>query len=163
MEIIDLSMETLMTACRGDVSALPSFMVHDNALWPDPNRIQLDNKNRIHCRRSTFLQTIAAKVPIREGLWHGLGVQEFHIDLQPHHMQGGEGAKGPEGHKHSRKIVKVDEYGRSPGDEDYGEVAVPGLDPREVERDRNAVRLETGDEVRGISVRIEPDGAEQAE
>lgn len=116
---LDLSIETLARICKGNVSMLPSFMVHNNDVWPT-GRVALDNKNRIHMRRASFLRTVAAELPVREGLWHRADVQEFHLDLQPHHLQGSQDMKQAEGHKHSRQIVKLDRWGRPQGDRDYG-------------------------------------------
>jgi hypothetical protein len=117
---LDLRISTLARACKGNVEGLPSFMVHDDPLWPTFSRVQLDSRNRIHIRRTTFLQVVCTQVPVREGIWHGMGVQEFHIDLKPHHLQGSQDAPDPQGYKHSREITKTDAEGRNPGDPDYG-------------------------------------------
>lgn len=116
---LDLSIETLTKACKGNVELLPSFMVHDNGVWPT-GRVALDSKNRIHMRRASFLRSVAAKLPVREGIWHRVDVQEFHLDLQPHHLQGSQDMQPAEGHKHSRQIVLLDKWGRPQGDRDYG-------------------------------------------
>ncbi len=121
---LDLRIETLARACKGNVKALPSFMVHDNSKWPW-NKAQLDSKNRIHLRRSTFLAVVAAELPVRAGLWLGKDVQEFFLDLKPHHLQGSEDAPDPAGYKHSREITKTDAQGRNPGDDGYGERNAP--------------------------------------
>lgn len=117
---LDLRIETLARACKGNVKALPSFMVHNNNRWPH-NRAQLDSKNRIHLRRSVFLAVVASQLPVRAGLWLGKDVQEFFLDLQPHHLQGSEDMQDPAGYKHSREITKTDHAGRNPGDDGYGE------------------------------------------
>jgi len=119
--ILDLSIETLMKACKGNVKNLPSFMVHDNAGWVTPGA-QLDNQNRIHLRRATFLATVCEQLPVRPGLWLGPDVQEFFLDLKPHHLQGSEDMVSHNGHAHSRVITRTDAAGRNPGDEDYGDV-----------------------------------------
>lgn len=116
---LDLSIETLTKACKGNVALLPSFMVHNNAVWPT-GRVALDTKNRIHMRRASFLRNVAAKLPVKEGIWHRIDVQEFHLDLQPHHLQGSQDMAPAEGHKHSRDIVLLDKWGRPQWDRDYG-------------------------------------------
>lgn len=146
-ELIDLSIETLMTACKGNVEALPSFMVHDNKAWVRQG-VQLDNQNRIHMRLATFLDVVVGQCPVREGLWHGLDVQEFHIDLKPHHLQGQADMGKPDNHKHSRVITLTDASGRNPGDEDYGD---PVSKPVGVSQsDLNAARAEAGGQLRGV-------------
>lgn len=122
---LDLRIETLARACKGNVKALPSFMVHNNAAWPNYKRTQLDSKNRIHMRRGTFLAVVVGQVPIRAGLWLGKDVQEFFIDLKPHHLQGSDDMPDPAGYKHSREITKTDYAGRNPGDDGYGERPSP--------------------------------------
>lgn len=129
---LDLRMDTLMRACKGNVKALPSFMVHSDAVWPTFRRTQLDSKNRIHMRRSTFYQAVSSQLPMRAGIWHGIDVQEFHIDLQPHHLQGSSDMQDPKGYKHSRLITKTDDLGRNPWDFDYG-YTPRRIDPAEVE------------------------------
>lgn len=116
---LDLSIETLSRACKGNVANLPSFMVHNNDVWPT-GRVALDSQNRIHMRRASFLRTVSARLPVRAGIWHRVDVQEFHLDLQPHHLQGSENMGKREGHKHSRQIVLLDQWGRPQGDRDYG-------------------------------------------
>lgn len=117
---MDLRPETLLKACKGDVSKLPSFMVHDNQYWGSKG-VQLDTQNRIHMSRATFLRSVrTAELPIREGLWVGPSVQQFYIDLKPHHLQGSADAHQEGGHKQSRLITQVDSQGRAPGDRHYG-------------------------------------------
>lgn len=154
-EIIDLSIATLMAACKGNVEALPSFMVHDNTAWVT-KAVQLDNKNRIHLNKGTFLRAVAPQVPVREGLWLGPDVQEFHIDLKPHHLQGSDSMDAHKGHKHSRVITKTDSAGRNPGDEDYGD---PISKPNGVSQsDLHAARVEAGGSLRGVgSSALSPD------
>ena len=147
MNLLDLSIPTLMAACKGNVKALPSFMVHDNELWVT-QAVQLDNKNRIHMRRAVFLRSVVQEVPVRAGLWHGPGVQEFHIDLQPHHLQGSGEMEGHKGHQHSRVITRTDSAGRNPGDEDYGDPVSEAN--RVTQSDINAARIEAGGQLRGI-------------
>lgn len=158
IDLIDLSIPTLMAACKGNVKALPSFMVHDNKVWTQRGA-QLDNKNRIHMRRSTFLNVVVPQVPVRAGIWHGLDVQEFHIDLQPHHLQGSADMDAPKGHQHSRVITLTDAAGRNPGDEDYGD---PVSKPNGVTQyDLNAARAEAGGQLRGVSSStLSPDSSE---
>jgi hypothetical protein len=116
---LDLSIATLAKACKGNVKNLPSFMVHQDAAWPSYRRAQLDSRNRIHMRRSTFLQVVASALPVRPGLWHGIDVQEFHLDLQPHHLDGSADMADRKGYRHSRLITKTDAWGRNPWDPDY--------------------------------------------
>lgn len=117
---IDLSMASLMRACKGNVATLPSFMVHDDPAWPRGNVVQADSKGRIHMRRSTFLRVVAGKLPIRAGLWHRIDCQEFHLDLQPHHLQGSEDQRGGNRKQAARAMAVVDAFGRAQGDQDYG-------------------------------------------
>lgn len=147
IDVVDLSIPTLMAACRGNVAALPSFMVHDNDVWPT-ERVQLDTKNRIHLRRAVFLRSVVPQVPVRAGIWHRIDVQEFHVDLKAHHLQGSEGMGKPDGYRHSSVIVLEDEAGRVPGDEDYGD---PISKNNGVSKsDLDAARIEAGGQLRGI-------------
>lgn len=124
---LDLSISTLARACRGNVKLLPTFMVHSDTGWPSYRRAQLDSRNRIHMRRSTFYQVVSSALPVRAGLWHGLDVQEFHLDLQPHHLDGSADMADRQGYKHSRLITLTDAYGRNPWDRDYGvDLSKPG-------------------------------------
>lgn len=147
-EILDLSIPTLMKACKGNVKNLPSFMVHDNGLWVG-DAVQLDNKNRIHLRRSAFHRSVVGFVPIRAGIWHGLGVQEFHIDLKPHHLQGSGDMATAKGHQHSRLLTLTDAQGRNPGTEGYGETIRKPIGITQL--DINAARDANGGQLRGIS------------
>jgi hypothetical protein len=117
---LDLSIATLARACKGNVKLLPSFMVHSDSAWPSYRRAQLDSRNRIHMRRSTFLQVVCSAMPVRPGIWHGIDVQEFYLDLQPHHLDGSADMADRAGYKHSRLITRTDEFGRNPWDFDYG-------------------------------------------
>ena len=151
-EILDLSIETLMRACKGNVKNLPSFMVHDNAVWPQERRVQLDSKNRIHLRRATFLAAVSSKLPVRAGIWHRIDCQEFHLDLQPHHLQGSSDAQATQDHKHSRVIVKADEFGRTQEDEGYGETV--SKSPRLTRSDVDAAISEAGGALRGVGSQL---------
>lgn len=126
---LDLSIPTLMAACKGNVAMLPSFMVHDDYVWPRGNVVQTDSKGRIHLRRSTFLRVVRNQLPIREGVWHRVDMQEFHIDLQPHHLQGSQDQQGGNQRQAARSVAKVDRWGRSQGDDDYGQT--PARDNRQ--------------------------------
>lgn len=84
---IDLSVETIRRLAKGKASNLPTFMVHDNDKWPYPS-IQLDSQQRIHCRRQYFETVIATAIPVKPGLWHGIDVQEFSIDLRDDQLDG---------------------------------------------------------------------------
>ena len=138
---LDLSMKSIIAACKGNVKALPSFMVHDNAAWPWPENVRLDSKNRIHMRRATFLRTVAADLPVREGIWHGIDVQEFHLELEAHHLGGGDDQQKEVGHKHSRVLVMADKYGRPAGDIDHGDAALEpgGISQSELDDSRNEI------------------------
>jgi len=118
---LDLSIEGLARACKGNVKNLPSFMVHDNDVWPDWRRIRVDNRNRIHLRRSAFEAVVAGKLPIRAGIWHRVDVQEFHLDRQPHHLQGSDLATESTKRAAARTVARADGSGRVAGDDGYGE------------------------------------------
>lgn len=146
---LDLSISTLAKACRGNVKNLPSFMVHNDAVWPSYQRAQLDNKNRIHMRRSTFLQVVSSALPVRAGIWHGVDVQEFFLDLQPHHLDGSADMADRQGYTHSRLITKTDAWGRNPGDIDYG-VAPSRFDPAGAKLDMAPGKPKTRRPGRGV-------------
>lgn len=117
---LDLSIPTLMRACKGNVAMLPSFMVHDDAVWPRAGVVRTDSKGRIHMRRSTFIRAVVGELPIRPGLWHRIDMQEFHIDLKPHHLQGSADQDGGNKRSAARSVAKADWAGRVNGDEGYG-------------------------------------------
>jgi len=118
---LKLDIPTLMQACKGNVDNLPSFVVHNDDVWPAWRKTMLDSKNRIHIRRNSFNATVALQVPVRPGLWLRVDAQQFHIDLEPHHLQGGtEGMHKATDHKHSRAVVQADDDGQTPGDWEYG-------------------------------------------
>lgn len=144
---LDLSIASLARACRGNVAMLPRFMVHDNGTWP-PGVVRTDNKGRVHMRRSTFLSAVVGQVPVREGLWLGPGVQEFFIDLQPHHLQGSIDNDGGNQQQAARGIVRMDSRGRVAGDEGYGD-DTPG-DHRQADAGRDAAQLAASGQARGI-------------
>lgn len=133
----DLSPETISRLCKGNPAALPTFLVHDDVAWPNGRAVQLDKGNRIHVRRSTFMRAVAPRIPVVAGLWLRHDVQEFRIDLKPHHLQG-DGSARVDGYRHSREIVMTDEAGRRQDDDDYGERPVDAVAGRAP--DRNAVR-----------------------
>lgn len=132
---LDLSIPSLMAACKGNVAMLPSFMVHDDEVWPRSGVVRTDNKGRVHMRRSTFLRTVAGQIPIREGIWHRIDVQEFHIDLKPHHLQGSADQAGGSNRIAARAVAKIDGAGRAQGDDDYGEAVRGDHRPQDIERD----------------------------
>lgn len=146
---LDLDIRTLAKACKGNVKLLPSFMVHNDPSWPSYRRAQLDNHNRIHMRRSTFLQVVCTKLPVRAGIWHRMDLQEFHLDLQPHHLGGSADMADRKGHKHSRLITRTDEYGRNPWDFDYGK-AVSGPAATRKESALAAVEFKTDGPIRAV-------------
>lgn len=131
---LDLSIATLSSICRGDVSRLPSFVVHDDDAWPWYANVR-PAKGKIHIRRSTFLRVVAPQVPVRAGLWLRVDAQEFFIDLQPHHLQGsqpaGEHKADP---RAARAVAMADAAGRLPDEEDYGAEIVERSERRKVER-----------------------------
>lgn len=145
---LDLSIPSLMRACQGNVAKLPSFMVHDDAVWPRAGAVRTDSKGRVHMRRSTFNNVVAGKLPIRAGLWHRIDVQEFHIDLQPHHLQGSIDQQGGNRRTAARTVARADWAGRVPGDEDYGIAPSGDYGTQDVARDVAEAK------VRGTSRRI---------
>lgn len=147
---LELSVEALAKACKGDVSKLPSFMVHDNASWPWVKSVRPDNKNRLHIRRSTFLRCVVGSVPLRAGMWLRPDVQQFFIDLQPHHLGGGVDTQSGAS-KTGRVVVKADEAGRLPGEADYAE-AVARSARRAVDTS-DLAEVEKRDEKRSVVVR----------
>lgn len=104
---LDLSIPSLMRACRGNVAMLPSFMVHDNDVWPS-QAVRTDSQGRIHMRRSTFLRAVVGDLPIVEGIWHRIDCQEFHLDLKPHHLQGSSDQEGGNRRLAARAVAKAD-------------------------------------------------------
>ena len=121
--VLDLSRETLLRACKGDVKKLPTFVVHDDDAWPWATKVR-PAKGAIHVRRSTFNNVIAPQVPVKPGLFVRMDAQEYLIDLKPHHLQGSEdqAQHDPKGNNHdaARKLAVADEVGRLPDEEDYG-------------------------------------------
>lgn len=118
---LDLSISSLMKACKGNVAMLPSFMVHDDHAWPKHKAVLTDSRGRVHLRRSTFNRVVSGQLPLREGVWHRVDVQEFHIDLKPHHLQGSEDQQGGNNRLAARGIAKIDKHGRHQGQDEYGE------------------------------------------
>lgn len=117
---LDLNVEALAKACKGDVKLLPSFMVHDDTVFLSPTAVRLDNRNRLHIRRTTFMRSVVGQVPVRQGLWLSATVQEYFFDLKPHHLQGSDDMAPAKGHKHSRALIGDDGAGRIQGDYDHG-------------------------------------------
>lgn len=135
--VLDLSQDTLLKACKGDVRKLPSFIVHNDEAWPWVTKVR-PAKGKIHVRRTTFLNVIVPQVPVRPGLWVRADAQEFHIDLEPHHLSGSsDAAAKPDTKNHdvARKLAVADEAGRLPDEEDYGEGIVERSSSREIDRD----------------------------
>ena len=149
---LDLSIPTLMKACKGNVKNLPSFMVHDDNVWPRYANVRTDNKGRIHMRRSTFLRVVAGKLPLREGIWHRIDVQEFYIDLKPHHLQGSGGLAEDAKRQVARVVSLVDDGGRSQGDEDYGDAPLRTFGTQDIERDRAEAKAVGASGIVGSSV-----------
>jgi hypothetical protein len=139
---MDLSMETLMRACKGDVSKLPSFIVHDDVAWPWHTKIR-PAKGKLHMRRSTFNNVVVAELPVKPGLWVRPDAQEFFLDLKPHHLQGSEDSStykpGENNHQTARDMAVADAAGRLPDEDDYGTEIVErskgrAIDPEDLER-----------------------------
>jgi hypothetical protein len=132
---LDLSIPSLMKACKGNVAMLPSFMVHDDNVWPRSGVVRTDSQGRIHMRRSAFDRTVAGQLPIREGLWHRIDCQEFHLDLKPHHLQGSSDQEGGNRKQAARSVVKADWAGRTQGDDGYGVTASRDHGKQDIARD----------------------------
>lgn len=166
--VIDLSIDTLRRACRGDPARLPSFIVHDDAAWPWHAKVR-PAKGKVHIRRSTFNRVVAGQVPLRPGLWVRDDAQEFHIDLKVHDLQGTtdeamrDAKANPLGA--ARAVSAADSAGRLPDEEDYGAEIVERSESRQVERadlervaadpERGGVRsslLSRGDTERALAV-----------
>lgn len=151
--VLDLSPATLLRACKGDVRKLPVFRVHDNDAWPWARSVR-PAKGQLHIRRSTFERVIhAAGLPVRPGLWVKPSVQEFFIDLKPHHLGGSEDpVRLPDATNHdtARLIAKADEAGRLPDEADYGEGIVERAAGGPVERE-DLDRVAADRERRGVS------------
>lgn len=155
---LDLSMESLMKACKGNVDMLPSFMVHNDDVWPRSGVVRVDNLGRIHMRRTTFIRTIAGNLPIREGIWHRIDLQEFKLDLKPHHLQGSSDQSGGSKRKAARGIVMADAAGRIKGDYGYGENT--GRDHRQQDVARDVADLKARGQSRGVSSTVFGRGSE---
>ena len=134
---IDLSMESLRKVCKGDVSRLPKFVVHNNDAWPSNTKVAVDKKNRVHMRRAVFLRTVKRNLPVKPGLWIRPDAQEFTLDLSAHDLLGSEETKNTEGLNQAaaRQVAKADEVGRLPHEERYGEEALSKSERRNVSRD----------------------------
>lgn len=148
--VLDLSRATLIKACKGDVTRLPSFIVYDEDQWPWFNQVR-PAKGKLHIRRSTFLRVVAPQVPVREGLWTGPHTQEFFIDLKAHQLGGSTDAKpANKNHELARKIAVADEAGRLPDEADYGTPVVERSSVRQ-EQLRDLADIEARGEKRGVS------------
>lgn len=136
--LMDLSKETLLAACKGDVRKLPSFIVHDDQAWPWPDNVR-PAKGKIHIRRTTFNNTVARQVPVKPGLWVRPDAQEFFIDLRPDQLGGTSdvGLLQPDAGNAdtARTVALADEGGRLPGDEGYGAPVVERSKGGKVEPD----------------------------
>lgn len=147
--VIDLSKETLLKACQGDVRKLPKFMVHDNSAWPWMTKIR-PAKGAIHMRRSTFNNVVAPQIPVKEGLWKGPTVQEFTIDLTAEQLGGSEKQGEATNHEAARALAAADEAGRLPDEADYGAEIVERPKSRPVDPD-DLERIAADPERRGVS------------
>lgn len=151
---IDLTPETLLRACKGDVRKLPKFRVHDNDAWPWAKSVR-PAKGQLHIRRSTFNRIVQKSgLPVRQGMWVRPTVQEFFIDLKPHHLGGSEDTglliPGETNHETARTIAKADAFGRLPDEADYGERALERNTSGPVERE-DLERVAADGEKRGVS------------
>lgn len=120
MPELDLSVASLMRACKGDATKLPRFLVHDNEVWR-PGVVLTDNKGRINLRRATFYQVVAGKIPVKPGLWLRVDAQEFLIDLRPDHLQGGHDTRGGSQQNAARLMALIDSAGRAQHEDGHGE------------------------------------------
>lgn len=146
---LDLSPATLARQCKGNTKLLPRFVVHDDVAWPWHSKVRLDKKNRIHMRRTTFNRVVPKQVPVKAGLWIRADAQEYFIDLQPHHLQGGaDQQKEQAGHLHSRAMVKADEAGRLPDEHDYKE-PIAATERQQIDRG-DLAKLEASGKRRGV-------------
>lgn len=116
--VLELDPHVLGAACKGDVTKLPKFVVHDNEAWPWGAKVHQDNKNRVHMKRSTFLRVVCPQLPVKPGVWIRADAQEFSIDLQPHHI-GGSAETVSDVRQVARVATKADSSGRLPGHVDY--------------------------------------------
>jgi hypothetical protein len=150
--VLDLSKETLLRACKGDIRKLPSFIVHDDDAWPWFNSVR-PAKGKIHMRRSTFNRVVAPQVPVKPGLFVRADAQEFTIDLRVDQLEGSSdiasAAPDAKNHDTARRVAVADEAGRLPDEEDYGTQIVERSPGREVDRD-DLERIARDPEKRGI-------------
>lgn len=119
---LDLSRESILAHCKGDVRNLPRLMVHENAWWPS-GVVRTDNQKRIHLCRRDLVEIVAREIPVRPGLWLGPTVQEFLIDLRPDQLQGSADSRHESRVTDFRKLVRADAAGRIPGEEDYADAS----------------------------------------
>jgi len=125
---IDLSPELVRTLCKGDVKQLPRLCVHDNEVWP-ASVMRIDTKNRIHMCRLDFEHVVAPSIPVREGLWLRVDMQEFFIDLRPDQLGGDADQHSPTTAAERRALVMADDAARIPAEEDYGDNALASRAP----------------------------------
>ncbi|AGH16030.1 hypothetical protein DVVG_00044 [Dunaliella viridis virus SI2] len=136
---LDLSVDTIRKLCKGRVENLPRFMVHDEN-WRGPvARIgkRADGTMEIHMQRAAFFRIVQPQIPIKPGLWRRLGVQEYLIDLQAHHLGGSGDTMGPptlDRRAVALQMTKSDAAGRQPDEVDYGAEALERAHVRQVSR-----------------------------
>jgi len=149
---LDLSIDAIIKACKGNVKALPTFMVHNNNVWPWVGSVKLDSQNRIHMRRNTFEHVVASHLPVKPGIWHRMDVQEFSLELQAHHLGGSEALAVDVGHTHSRPLILADAQGRTKDDIDHGETLRKGSGV--TQSDLDDARNEIGGKGRGVRSKV---------
>lgn len=151
---IDLSIPALARLCKGNPANLPVFVLHDDDTWPRYDLVMPDDRGRVHMRRSMFNRVVAGQVPVRPGLWVRATAQEFHIDLQPHHLQG-DGTQAGRAYDAAAHITKMDSAGRTPGmGGDYGQAGL--WDSRGDAAARDARRIAALGTGRSIRSSVEP-------
>ena len=85
------TIEDLRELCRGDVSKLPPFIVHDREGWK--GRPLPDNKGRIHLNDYDFLTYVAPHYPVTNcGPFNATSIL-YTLDLTAEHLQGGADTK----------------------------------------------------------------------
>jgi hypothetical protein len=136
---LNLSRKMILASCKGNVKLLPRFVVVKDEAWPWPDNVRTDSLGRLHLQHTTFMRTVARSVPVKPGLWIAADAQEYVIDLQQHHLEGGDDQQADVTNEDkattARPFAMKDDQGRYPGDPDYGKtlsdafgVAQPDLD-----------------------------------
>lgn len=146
---LNLTPEDLGRMCKGNVKMLPTFAVHETG-WPH-GVSRPDKHNRIHISGPAFQRSVVGNWPMRAGLWLNMGLREYHIDLEPHHLQGGADQQVEiKGNATARAVTGTDAGGRQPDEEDYETPIVERSESRKVER-ADLERIEANPEKRGVA------------